>query len=169
MAHLVFQRVADGIFAIAGAAGLSQFPEFFNQYLQRLGGRLDQAKVQEGRIIEAARDNGLSTVEFVQRLLTNSDLVVQAEGRNVAAALADADRLRDAYGVLKAANPFERSYVLARNFDENLARATFDQFVPAVPLSLEGVVYAAVGMTIGLLLLAGGERTGKAALQRVRG
>ena len=54
----MFQRIADGVFAIAGAAGFSQFPEFFRQYVQRLGGRFDQAAVQQERIVAAARDHG---------------------------------------------------------------------------------------------------------------
>lgn len=165
----VIQRLADGLFAIAGAAGLSQFPEFFQQYLQRLGGRLDQAVVQENRIAGAARDHGLAMADYVQRLNANTDPLVRSEGQNVAAALADADRLRGAHEALTTAASYERPAVLARYFDENLARATLDQFVPAVPLSIEGLIYAGTGMVIGLMLLAGGQRTAKAAVRGVRG
>ena len=165
----VFQRLADGLFAIAGAAGLSQFPEFFQQYLQRLGGRLDQAVVQENRIAGAAREHGLALADYVQRLSSNTDPLVRSEGQNVAAALADADRLRAAHEALTTAAPYERPAALAQYFDENLARATLDQFVPAVPLSIEGLIYAGTGMLIGLVLLAGGERTVKAAARGVRG
>jgi hypothetical protein len=155
----MFRRLVDGIFAIAGAAVLSQFPEFFRQYLQRLGGRLDQAALHEARIAAAAREHGLSIADFVQHLTANADAVVRSEGQNVLAALADVERLRVAYGVLAAAQPFERPLVWVRHFDEGVARATLDQFVPAVPLSTEGLLYAGLGMVIGLALLAGIERT----------
>jgi hypothetical protein len=154
----VFQRIADGVFAIAGAAGLSQFPEFFRQYVQRLGGRFDQAAVQEERIVAAAREHGLATQDYVQRLLGNADTVAQSEGRNVLAALTDAERLRTAYQALVGANPLERPVVWIRHLDDSVARATLDQFVPAIPLSIEAVVYAGIGMLIGLTILSGIER-----------
>jgi hypothetical protein len=40
---------------------------------------------------------------------------------------------------------------------------TLEQFAPAVPISLESVIYASLGMVIGLMLLAGGERGSKGA------
>ena len=36
----------DRVFSILGAAAFSQVPEFIQQYLQRLGGHLDEAKRQ---------------------------------------------------------------------------------------------------------------------------
>lgn len=162
----MLQRLADGVFAIVGAACLSQFPEFFRQYLQRLGGRFDQAAVQEGRIAAAARDHGLTLTDYAHRLLDNADPVARSEGLNVFAALADAERLRAAYGALAAANPLERPWLLARYFDADVARATLDQFAPAVPLGAEGLVYAGVGMVLGLAVLAGLQATGRVALRR---
>lgn len=161
----MFQRLADGLFAIAGAATLSQFPAFFQQYLQRLGGRLDQASVQAARIAAAARDHGLETTEYVRRLVANADPLVQSQGENVSAALADATRLRETFDALNAATPISRPLELARHFDENLTRATLEQFVPAVPLNPEGLVYAAIGMLIGLMILAAGQGT----IRSVRG
>jgi hypothetical protein len=154
----MIQRIADGVFAIVGAAGLSQFPEFFRQYVQRLGGRFDQAAVQEERIVAAAREHGLATQDYVQRLLANADTVAQSEGRNVLAALTDAERLRTAYQALVGANPLERPVVWVRHLDDSVARATLDQFVPAIPLSVEAFVYAGIGMLTGLIILSGLER-----------
>lgn len=164
----MIRRLADGIFAVAGAAVLSQFPEFFRQYLQRLGGRFDQAAAQEARIAAAAREHGLAIQDYVQRLLANADAVARSEGHNVFAALADAEQLRAAYGALAAAVPLERPVLWVRHFDYGLARATLDQFVPAVPLSAEGLVYAAVGMVLGLLLLAAFEGIGRMMPRRRR-
>lgn len=164
----MFQRIADGVFAIAGAAGLSQFPEFFRQYVQRLGGRFDQAAAQQERIVAAAREHGLATQDYVQRLLANADAVARSEGHNVLAALDDAERLRTAYQALVGASPLERPFVWLRHFDDRVVRATLDQFVPAMPLSAEALVYAGIGMVIGLALLAGIERTLRAITVRPR-
>jgi len=151
---MIFQRLADGIGAVAGAASLSQFPAFYVQYVQRLGGRLDQASVQRDRILAAARDHAITAGEYVRRLLDNADSVVRSEGHNASAALADADRLRAVHDALANAALLDRPLVFVRNFDAELARATFDRFVPAVPLSPEGLAYAAIGMVLGLILVA---------------
>ena len=57
----MFRDLAVGLAAILGAALFSQLPEFFQQYLQRLGGHLDEARrLQEstpalaGRVTELA-------------------------------------------------------------------------------------------------------------------
>ena len=158
----MFRRLADGIFAIAGAAGLSQFPEFVQQYEQRLGGRLDQALIQEGRIAEAAARHGLTPQEYADRLARNPDPVVRTEGGVVTANLQDADQLRQAFDSLASASTLDRPMTFLQTFDSSVAGATLDSFVPAVPLSPEALIYAGAGMVIGLIILAGGERSAKA-------
>jgi hypothetical protein len=165
---MIFQRLADGIAAVVGAAGLSQFPEFFQQYLQRLGGRLDQAVVQRDRIAAAANEHALAVPDYVRRLVDNADPVVRSEGANAAAALADAARLQAAHDALLGASPWERPVAFARNFDPDLAHAAWERFVPAVPLSPESLIYAGVGLVLGLILLALGERILLAPVRRRR-
>ena len=46
------------ICGFAGALLLSQFPEFFQQYTQRLGGRLDEVRAQVSSLEERAVESG---------------------------------------------------------------------------------------------------------------
>jgi hypothetical protein len=163
---MIVQRLADGIAAVLGAAALSQFPEFFQQYFQRLGGRLDQAMVQRDRIVAAANEHALPVADYLRRLADNVDPVVRSEGSNAAAALADAARLQAAHDGLAAATPLVRPFVFVRDFDPDLARATWERFVPAVPLSPESLLYAAAGLVLGLMLLALAERIVLAPFRR---
>jgi hypothetical protein len=165
---MMIQRLADGIAAVVGAAALSQFPEFYQQYLQRLGGRLDQAAVQRDRIVAAATEHALAIQDYVRHLAENPDAVVRSEGANAAAALADAARLNAAHDALVGATPWERPLAFARGFDPDLARATWERFVPAVPLSPESLIYGGVGLVLGLTLLALVERIVLAPFRRRR-
>jgi len=160
-------RIANGVAAIGGAGAFSQFPEFYQQYLQRLGGRLDQALVQEARIYEAAQSQGMTVAAYVARFAESSDPVFQAEGKVLAAALQDAEALREALVSLSSAGVFERPFLLMRDLVSSAISATFDAFVPAMPISTEGLTYAAIGMLAGLLLLTFGERCGRALKQRL--
>ncbi len=159
-------RIANGLAAVGGAGLTSQFPEFYQQYLQRLGGRLDQALVQEARIYEAAQSQGLSVADYLARFVQSADPVFQAEGKVIQAALADAEALRVSLLALADASVLERPITLFRYLDHSVLTATFDTFKPALPVTTEGLTYAAIGMLLGLLALAFGERSGKAVKRR---
>lgn len=164
----VVGRIANGLAAIGGAGFCSQFPEFYQQYIQRLGGRLDQALVQEARIYEAAQSQGLTVPEYVDRFLQSEDPVFQAEGELLLQTLADAEHLRAALLELANASPLERPVTFFQHMDADLFRATLEAYVPAMPVSVEGLTYAALGMLLGLVLLAGAERSGKSVARRVK-
>jgi hypothetical protein len=159
-------RIANGLAAAGGAGLTSQFPEFYQQYLQRLGGRLDQALIQEARIYEAAQGQGLAVEDYLRRFLESGDPVFQAEGRVIQAALADAEALRGALLALADAGPLERPFALFRYLDHDVLSATFAAFKPALPVTAEGLTYAAIGLLLGLLALALGERGGKVVKRR---
>lgn len=163
-----FGRIANGLAAILGAGFASQFPEFYQQYVQRLGGRLDQAELQEARIAQAAEDQGLSVPDYVQRFLTSEDPVFRGEGLLLQETLKDAEQLRAALAELVAASPLERPFTFLQNVDSGLFRATMEAYVPAMPVSVEGFTYAALGMLLGLALLAGAERSGKSVARRIK-
>jgi len=159
-------RIANGLAAILGAGFASQFPEFFQQYVQRLGGRLDQALVQERRIVEAAQGQGLAVPDYVQRFLDSEDPVFRAEGQLLQETLQDVEQLRAALVELVNAQPLQRPFAFLENMDSGLFQATLEAYVPAMPVSVEGLTYAAIGMLLGLLALAGAERSGRSAARR---
>lgn len=164
----MISRLANSAAAALGALSLSQFPEFYQQYLQRLGGRLEQALVQEARYYAAAKDAGLTIEQYINRFLTAFDEVVQNEGAIIQATLADAHELREALQTLSAAAPFERPFVFLSHLDQQTMNAAFDAFRPALPITSEGLVYAGVGILIGVALWAGCERCGKVAIRRYK-
>ncbi|GAB5470280.1 MAG: DUF2937 family protein [Rhodospirillales bacterium] len=154
-------RIADGLAATGGAAAVAQFPAFYQQYLQRLGGRLDQAMLAVGRLREAASDQGLSLAAYVLRFQEATDPVFRREGQNLLATLTEAQNLQDAHDALSNATPLERPQAFATHFDSDLALATFERYVPALPIDSEGLAYAAIGMLAGLLLLSGCQTCGR--------
>jgi hypothetical protein len=162
-------RILNGLAAIGGAGTASQFPAFYQQYLQRLGGRADQARAQAERVQEAALSLGLSPEQYMQSLQTSAEAAARREAEVVAASLADAQSLTAAFERLAEAEPAMRPALFASHFDPSIAAATAESFQPALPLSVETLVYASLGMLLGLLLLAGGESGGKAAARKIRG
>jgi hypothetical protein len=56
-----------------------------------------------------------------------------------------------------------------RHFDPMVAEETMKAFEPAVPATVEAMIYAGFGMLVALLLLAGGESGCRKAVNKARG
>lgn len=154
-------RLANGIAAALGAAVFAQFPAFYQQYLQRLGGRLDQARLDVARIAQDAAILGRSVQAYVEELLASGTEAARLAARRELERLEGADQLQSAYAALRDASPLERPIAFLQHLDGTLARDTLQVFQPAVPVTLEGLLYGAAGLVAGLLLLSLGERAGR--------
>lgn len=154
-------RLANGIAAALGAAVFAQFPAFYQQYLQRLGGRLDQAKLDVARIAQDAAVLGRSVQAYVEELLESGTEAARLAARRELERLDSADHLQSAYAALRDAGPLERPIAFLQHVDGAIARDTLQVFEPAVPVTLEGLLYGAAGLVAGLVLLSLGERAGR--------
>jgi hypothetical protein len=126
------KSLVDGAAAAGGAAVFSQMPEFVNQYLQRLGGHRDEA------------------FRFVQILKSQG-----AEVSNAVLALAEARAasLAQSLDMITQAGELSRPVIFLRYMDLDIARATFDVFRPAVPLTPAGLIYGGIGLILGVALI----------------
>ena len=70
---------------------ISQFPEFLQQYAQRLGGHVDEARRQVAQYQEVARSSNLSLEAFITQTSSNADAAVAKLGQVMSGA---AERLR---------------------------------------------------------------------------
>jgi hypothetical protein len=159
-------RLPSLLSAAAGALLVSQAPAFVDHYLQSLGGRLDQARLHAARIAEAARESGLALDAYLARLAGNEDTAVRAQARVAAAALEDAETLSAAYSALTAGAPGLRPLLLVPHLDGAVAQATAARFSPALPLSVAGLAYAALGGLAGFLVYAAVRRLWRAGRRR---
>jgi Protein of unknown function (DUF2937) len=142
------RRLALAIAFLAGLIG-SQGPEFAQQYRQRIGGALDELKGVVAEFEnEAAREN-LTPLEGVRRLETNSDALARQRGEDIAETIARADRLQEQLNAMTSAGPLTRLYVLAKDFDPQIARRALDDYEPAAPLSLEALSAAGLAALWG--------------------
>ncbi len=72
--------IADRIFSIAGAVALSQFPQFYGQYMQRLGGHLNEARLMLQQYIDAASALNLSLEEYIREHLDSRSEIFISTG-----------------------------------------------------------------------------------------
>jgi len=148
----VGETLMDRVLCVAGAAGLSQAPEFFQQYLQRLGGHLDEARLQLAGFEAVAKASGLTLAELIEVTRTQTAVPVSKLGGLIATTQTRAAELEAAERALHEAAAWERPFVFLAHMDGDIAVRTWEVFKPAVPVTAEGLTYAAAGMVLALAL-----------------
>lgn len=164
----VVDRVIDRIVAVLGAISLSQLPGFMQHYSQRLGGHLAEAQHNLQTWLEVAEEANIDGLpKLVDAYLASDRVEVVEAGRKCAADIARVDHLQDAAGALADASPLERPIAFMRHMDADVARASLAEFSPNVPLDLESLVYALVGLLVAALLYLGLKRGGTRCIHGV--
>ena len=158
-------KFVDWALCVAGAVLFSQFPEFFHQYLQRLGGHLAEARRQLEQFRRAAVQAGVNLDALISEVSAQRDPAVARLGSVMLETRARVDSLAAAESALRGASAWSRPFVFLRDLDPQIARGTWAAFRPAVPTTAEGLCYAAAGMVAMLAVYHVGA---KMALGRLR-
>lgn len=138
---------------LTGAAGLSQFPEFSQQYLQRLAGQVDELSRQVKDFDQTALADGMGREEMLEAM-AETPLV---EGQVVMwrGTFARHARLSENLMVLRDASPLQRLTLPHRMADAATVQAVWDDFKPAMPLNTAGVAASGAGFLAGWMFFAG--------------
>jgi hypothetical protein len=150
-------RVAAFALGLMGAVTASQGPEFAQQYRQRIGGAIDELRRVVERFDADAQANGETRERAITRLRGNPDDLASRQGAAMQGNVERLARLEAQRQALLEAGPFSRLGLMLRDGDVDVARATFQDFKPAVPVTEEGFLSAAAGFVVvwgGILLLA---------------
>jgi hypothetical protein len=153
--------LVDRIVSLAGAIGLAQFPQFFAQYLQRLGGHLEEARLTIARYQAAAETLDLSLEEYLAEHFASGNEVFVSSGQVIAGILERLIRLEEAFFALEEAGGFTRLWLFLLKADPLIAKETWRYFRPGLPTTGEGLLYGLTGLLLawglyrGLKALAG--------------
>ena len=145
----IFRKVEtllDRVLCVFGAVAFAQLPEFIQQYRQRLGGHLDEARHQLAEYTAIATRAKLSLPQFIERTSTNSDTTVAQLGTVMRNAMLRVDELTSVEAALSQASLWAKPFVFFTHLEPGIARATWDVYLPAVPTTAEGLSYAVAGM-----------------------
>ena len=160
----------DRLFLVGAVVAGGLVPGFIAQYRQRLGGRLDQARLDLEPWQRIADQFHQGSIEkLIQYHLNSSDPTFHSEGNVIRSLVITVQQLQSAIDALHS-SLFQQLGYLALHADAGLARATFSDWVPTFSLSVEGLLFAllfAVAVWLlfqalwWLLALAGGRLFGR--------
>jgi hypothetical protein len=128
---------------------LSQFPEYAQQYTQRLGGAVDELQHVTEEFDAAARAGGLTREQALTRYENSTDSFLSGRGTSMERTFVRYDMLKASLAEIQGADPWTRFKLLPEYFDTEIGGRTLDNFKPAVPITPEGFIYAAFGALVG--------------------
>ncbi|MDB5507475.1 MAG: hypothetical protein JWR75_2113 [Devosia sp.] len=149
------RRTLGAIGGIALGLVLSQFPEYAQQYTQRLGGAVDELKIITEDFDRAANAGGLSREEALARYDLSLDEFLANRGASMQATFVRYSMLTDTLTEIQNASAVERLQHLPDYLDSDIGRRTLENFQPAVPVTIEGFAYAGAGLLIGYAVSMG--------------
>jgi hypothetical protein len=137
---------------IAGAVALSQFPEFSQQYVQRLSGAVDELRAVTIAFDTTARVAGMTREEAFDAM---GDGTFQTRLRDdMRTRIYRYERLNADYQALGGAAPLQRLARFYRIRDPELVQRTWNDYQPAVPVTSEGLIAGGIGYAAGWGLIA---------------
>ena len=140
----IVRGLLDRVVLVAAAVGGGLIPGFIAQYRQRLGGRLDQAKLDLEPWQKLADQFYHGDIDkLIQYHVSSTDPTFHSEGAVIRALVASVHQLQAAVDALHGSLASQVAY-LAVHADPALARATLGDWVPTFALSGEGLVFAVV-------------------------
>lgn len=136
---------------LSGAAGLSQFPAYSNAYEQRLSGAVDELRVVVNDFDASARDAGLSRDAALSQMTGTSFL--DNRQADMTRTFRRYDWLTTTLNRVRLTGPFGEFVQAPRFADTEIGRAALSDFKPALPITLNGFIFAAIGFVIGWTLI----------------
>tara|TARA_R110002020_G_scaffold21095_1_gene71615 strand:- start:442 stop:954 length:513 start_codon:yes stop_codon:yes gene_type:complete len=149
------RRIIAGIGGLGLALSLSQFPEYAQQYTQRLGGAVDELRVITENFERSAAVAGLDRSQALQRYVASNDSFLTGQGTSMTATFARYDYLSATLARIENADPVSRFQQLPAYLDSDIGRRTLENYRPAMPVTIEGILYAGAGFILGYLVFSG--------------
>lgn len=130
---------------VAGAVIAGQFPEFAQQYRQRLGGAVDELKAVVDDFDADAARSGFGRQEAIAALKESSESLPRDRGNSMERTIIRFERLNSQQAALEAAQPLMRPVHVLRYPDGGVLEGAWSDFEPAVPVTPAGGIWAAIG------------------------
>jgi hypothetical protein len=149
MIRRIVSMFAGGLMAV----GASQAPEFAQQYLQRLGGAVDELGKVVTQFDADARRNGLSREDGLLKLETSSDRFAADRGAAQRRIVQRFEKLEAQKTAMSAPDVTSRVTAMVRAYDGDVGQGAMRDFKPAVPLNLEGLFFGLIGFIAGVVVV----------------
>ncbi|HSG93941.1 MAG TPA: DUF2937 family protein [Afifellaceae bacterium] len=142
-------RLSVTVLAALGGVSASQFPEFAQQYRQRLGGGLDELRQVIADFDADAARNGLTRQEAMLTYGESAERFFRDRGMSMQSAIGRLQSLEKQRENLGSVPPFARPLVVLSSPDRRIVSRAWSDFEPAVPVTFSGFAWGGLGLIAG--------------------
>jgi len=161
----LFRNISSAL-AVMGAVVFSQAPEFAQQYEQRLGGAIGELEPIVANFDADAQRSDLTREQALSLYGKSHEQFLKDRGKSMLDVFDRYDRLVRQRRSLHEAGTLLRPAVVFYGADGKLVSEARRSYQPALPLTLNGLVYGALGF--GFMMLASAGAGGLVRLGRRR-
>ena len=147
------RRALSLLGGLALGFGFAQFPEYAQQYEQRLGGAVDELRIIVDDFDRGAASFGLNREDALMRYALSPDEFLQDRGLSMRMTIGRYERLSADLAQMQSASAVERVSLLPRYLDSDVGKRALETFQPGVPATGEALVWGLAGTAIGYLVL----------------
>lgn len=147
------RRALSILGGLALGFGFAQFPEYAQQYEQRLGGAVDELRIIVDDFDRGAASFGLNREDALLRYAASTDEFLQDRGLSMRMTIARYERLSADLTQLQSASAVERAQLLPRYLDSDVGARALENFQPGVPATGEALAWGLAGILVGYLAL----------------
>jgi len=155
---------------ISGGVGLgvllSQFPEYSQQYVQRLGGAVDELATVVSDFDATATATGSTRAQALSSMMAGDEFL-KRRGTDMERTINRYEYLDESYTILKDAGAYERLAYVRRFGDPQITKNAWGDFQPAIPLSVDALLLLLGGYVFGYGAVAGSGRVFKRRKKQV--
>ena len=148
----------ERICAVICATLFVQIPLFVSQYTNQLIGHEAELRFHVEALNRTAKLSGKNLDIYIQKFLHNSDADISNIGELMQAMVLRLQDLTNALTALQESTPMTRPFVFLAHINTDILRSTFKHFSFGFPFTIEGGVYALVGIVFGYCLCSGVKR-----------
>lgn len=147
------RRALSILGGLALGFGFAQFPEYAQQYEQRLGGAVDELRIIVDDFDRGAASFGLSREDALLRYALSPDDFIVDRGLSMRQILVRYDKLSADLAQLQQAGPIQRAQLLPSYLDSDVGARALENFQPGVPATGEALAWGLTGTLVGYVLL----------------
>ncbi len=147
----MFLRAVTLAGALAGAVSFSQFPEYSQQYTQRLAGAVDELSRVVERFDADAEGLGLTREQALSDMKKAGGMA-EARADSMRRVFTRYHKLSYDLNILRPKAPMEQAAQFWRMTDRDVARKAMQDFRPALPITMDGISFGLAGFLAGLVV-----------------
>lgn len=152
-------KFVDGVLAtISGAvSGIcsAQFPQYLIHYIQRLGGHVDEAKLNVDKYEQAAENVGKTLEEYISLHINNPEPTFQETGKVIQSVVDRHGDLSSCLESVTSGNAVSDALGYIWNHHPEIAEKTYENFEWSFSFDAQTVGYGLVGLVLGYGLYKG--------------